>query len=284
MTASLLHRQAEQEAEGLPALMLRAQRLAAMVASGAHGRRRAGQGEEFWQFRDSQPGDPLSAIDWRQSGKSDHLYVREAEWSIAHETRFWVDPSGSMRWRSAARLDSKYDRAKLLAVATALLLERAGERIGLFDQPSFAGRSAAPRLAHALLAAKPSDEWPQGPRTRRCTLLLISDFLDPLPLIETRLRRWHNLGLTGHLLQILDPAEESLEFAGRVRLRGLESEGDLVIPHAESLHNAYGEAMTAHRSGLQSLAQQIGWRFTLHHSDRPARSALTHLLAAMSGG
>jgi uncharacterized protein (DUF58 family) len=286
VTAAGLQKRAEAVAAGLPALLLRAKRLASAVNAGVHGRRRPGSGDDFWQFRHSQPGDSLTSIDWRQSGKSDHLYVREKEWTIAHTTRIWVDPSASMRWSEREAGEEKYERACLLAVATGYLLEQAGERLGLLDRPgpAFYGRTAPTRLALALYHAASDDAWPAQTVPPRSTLLIFSDFLHPLGDIEAGLKRWSAAGLTGHLLQILDPAEETLPYAGRVRLRGLESEGDLLLPDAQSLREDYGLAMRRHRSALQAMARHFGWSFTLHHTDRPARQALTHLYAALARG
>jgi len=286
LTAGALQQEAERIAAGLPALLLRARRLAATVTAGVHGRRRPGSGDDFWQFRHSQPGDALTAIDWRQSAKSDHLYIRETEWTIAHTTRIWVDPSASMRWRSDKKLEEKFQRAALLAVATGILLEQAGERIGLVDPPgpAFFGRTAPTRLAHAIIGADIIDQWPAYAVPPRSGLLLLSDFLQPLPAIEAQLRRWSDAGLTGHLLQILDPAEESLPFAGRVRLRGLEKEGEMLLANAESLREDYGRSLGAHREALRALAAKHGWRLALHHTHQPARQALIHLHAALTVG
>jgi uncharacterized protein (DUF58 family) len=284
--ALALQQQAERIAAGLPPLLLRAKRLAATIAGGVHGRRRPGSGEDFWQFRHSQPGDPASAIDWRQSAKSDHLYLRETEWTIAHTTLVWADPSASMRWRSQRDLEQKYDRAALLAVALGFLLEQAGERIGLLGRPgpAFYGRTAPARLALALFNENERSGWPDGAVKRNNNLLLLSDFLQPLPEIAENIRRWTSAGLSGHMLQILDPAEESLPYQGRVRLRGLEDEGDLLLANAESLRDSYHGAMADHRAGLAAIARQAGWRFSLHHTDAPARVALTHLYAQLARG
>jgi uncharacterized protein (DUF58 family) len=279
VTAARLQRRAEAVAAGLPALLLRAQRLAATVNAGAHGRKRPGSGDDFWQFRHSQPGDSLTAIDWRQSAKSDHLFIREKEWTIAHTTRIWVDPSASMRWASGDDVEDKFERACLLAVAAGFLLEQAGERIGLVNDPgpAFYGRTAPTRLAFALVNADIEDEWPRQALPPRSELLLFSDFLHPLELIERRLSAWSSAGLSGHMLQILDPAEEALPYEGRVRLRGLEAEGDLLLPNAQSLRDDYQAAMRDHRAGLQAIARRHGWGFLLHHTNQPARQALTHL-------
>jgi len=284
--AARLQKHAEFIAAGLPALLLRARRLAATINAGVHGRRRPGSGDDFWQFRHSQPGDPLTAIDWRQSAKSDHLYLRETEWTIAHTTLVWVDPSASMRWRSHERLDYKYDRASLLTVALGFLLEQSGERIGLLGRPgpAFYGRTAPARLATALVNEAEKGDWPDALLKSRSSLVLLSDFLQPLSQIAEQIRRWAAAGLSGHMLQITDPAEEALPYQGRVRLLGLEDEGDLLLANAESLRDFYQMAMADHRRGLAAIAQQSGWRFTLHHTDQPARVALTHLYAALAQG
>jgi len=284
VTAASLHQRAESLAAGLPALLLRAKRVAATVSGGLHGRRRPGSGEDFWQYRQSQPGDPLTSIDWRQSARSDHLYVRETEWSVARTTRLWADPSASMRWRSSRDVESKYDRACLLAVALGFLLEQAGERIGLLNRPgpAFAGRTAPAKLAHALVQAPVENELPANGAAPRSQVIVLSDFLLAPEILARQVERWSATGLSGQLLQILDPAEEALPYEGRVRLHGLEREGDMLLPHAESLRDEYGLALDAHRRALAAIALKAGWRFSTHRTDQPARVALTHLYTALS--
>lgn len=284
MTAAALHQKAESLAAGLPSLLLRAKRVAATVSGGLHGRRRPGSGEDFWQYRQSQPGDALTSIDWRQSARTDHLYVRETEWTIARTTRLWADPSASMRWRSDKQFESKYDRACLLSVALGFLLEQAGERIGLLSRPgpTFAGRTAPARLAHALVQAATVDELPTQGAAPKSTLVALSDFLMPIDEIARQVERWSSAGLSGHLMQILDPAEEALPYQGRVRLHGLEREGDMLLSHAESLRDEYGLALDSHRQALAAIARKAGWPFTTHRTDQPARVALTHLYTAMA--
>ena len=288
MTAADLQTRAEALAAGLPNLLLRANRVAATVSGGLHGRRRPGSGEDFWQYRQSQPGDSLTAIDWRQSARSDHLYVRETEWTIARTTRIWADPSPSMRWRSGTflgrELETKHDRACLLAVALGFLLEQAGGRIGLLDRPgpAFTGRTAPARLAHALVQAEPVETFPEQGAAPRSTVVLLSDFLMPPEAIARQAERWAAAGLSGHMMQVLDPAEEALPYQGRVRLHGLEREGDMLLPHAESLRDEYGLALDSHRKAVAAIARQVGWRFSTHNTGQPARTALTHLYAAMA--
>ena len=104
---------AHQLADRLPDLLIEAKRIAATVSHGIHGRRRAGSGETFWQFRQLQANDDAQLIDWRRSASSDHLYVREREWEAAHTMWLWPDLSPSMAFRSHIAPISKKALSKL---------------------------------------------------------------------------------------------------------------------------------------------------------------------------
>lgn len=283
---AVLRNQAEALAAPLPPLLVEAERVAATVVQGTHGRRRTGPGESFWQFRRYQPGDAATAIDWRQSAKSDPLYVRETEWAAAQSVWLWVDPSPSMRWRSRSDLPEKYGRGAVLALALATLLTRGGERVGLLDQAMAPapGRAALLRLALALEAAKPDATLPELGLPRHSHVVLVSDFLSPLESLDGMLRHLAGGGVHGHLLQLLDPAEETLPYQGRLRFAGLEGEGELLVPGVESLRGAYAERLAGHRAGLAAIARALGWSFATHRTDAPARTTLISLHALLSGG
>lgn len=281
--AAQLH--AEELAAPLPPLLVEAERVAATVTQGVHGRRRSGSGDSFWQFRRYQPGDAATAIDWRQSAKSVPLYVRETEWAAAQSVWLWADGSASMRWRSRPDLPDKRDRAAILALALASLLIRGGERVGLLGDaiPPASGRATLPRLARAMMGQGGDAGLPDAPLPRHAHAVLISDFLLPLDAVDAGLRRWAAGGVRGHLVHLLDPAEECLPYEGRVRFSGLEGEGELLVPHAESLRDAYAERLANHRAGLAAIARGVGWSFAVHHTNTPAREALIALHAALAG-
>src|SRR5436305_10324868 len=111
-----------QLAATMPRLILEARRIAATVIHGLHGRRRAGPGENFWQYRRFFSGEPARRIDWRRSARDDHLYVREREWEAAHTVWLWPDRSPSMGFRSALAEDSKLERCLVVAFALAEIL------------------------------------------------------------------------------------------------------------------------------------------------------------------
>ncbi|MGE5505637.1 MAG: DUF58 domain-containing protein [Actinomycetota bacterium] len=283
-----LEHQAQDLAARLPPLLVAAERIAATLAQGVHGRRRTGPGETFWQFRAYQSGDPATGIDWRQSARSERMFVRETEWAAAQTVWLWRDASGSMAWRSAPELPTKRERAELLVTALGALLLRAGERLALLDglMPPTAGNAALPRLAAALLAQAGASGLP-GPGAelpRHASVVMAGDFLAPLDAIDAAVRRLAAAGARGHLLQVLDPAEETLPFEGRIRFTGLESEGDALVRRAEDLRGAYVARLAAHRDGLAAIARAAGWTFAAHHTDQPPHTALLALHGVLSGG
>ena len=288
--ALLTQQRAEQLASTLPPLLVAAERVAMTVAQGVHGRRRVGQGETFWQFRRYQPGDSAEDIDWRQTAKTDRIFVRETEWEASESVWLWRDSSPSMHWRSNQRLPEKSERADLLTLALAALLIRGGEQVGLMGaslRPSM-GRAALTRIAEIM--ARPSADASRSlppadfPLPRYAQVALVSDFLTPLDQVAAAVRRIAARGVKGYLLQVLDPAEETLPFSGRTRFVGLESEGEMLVPRVEALRGDYQAALAAHVAGLADIARQVGWTFLSHRTDRPPEATLLALFMAFSGG
>lgn len=288
-TGSLRHR-AEEAAATFPPLLVAAERIAAAVAQGVHGRRRVGQGETFWQFRPYEPGGALSRIDWRQSGKSQRLYVRETEWEAAQTVWLWRDCSASMDYSSAPYIPggdwpTKRARAELILVALASLLVRGGERLSLLGggMAPMSGRAALTRLVGLVERAGGDGGLPVIENLpRHAQLVLIGDFLGPLDETHRVVTSFAASGLTGHLLQIVDPAEEDLPFDGRVRFEGVEERDELLVGRVETLRDAYAARFRAHRAALQAMTQAVGWSFGAHRTDRPASLALLALHAALS--
>jgi uncharacterized protein (DUF58 family) len=276
-------------ADRLPELLLEALRVANTVAHGIHGRRRAGTGETFWQFRQFQGGDAATIIDWRRSASSDTLYVREREWEASHTFWLWPDVSPSMAFRSHLAPVAKRDRALVLTLAAAELLVRAGERIALLGlTPPMASRKATSRLAEALAANEGSDALhaslpPKARLSRFSSAILIGDFLDPPDEIAQRLNQMAEGDVQGHLVQVLDPAEETLAYEGRMEFRSPEGGERWIADRVETVREAYREKLAAHRERLEEAARRIGWSFLVHHTDRPAAEPLLTLVMRLQG-
>lgn len=282
---------AETLADRLPALLVQADRIANVISQGEHGRRHSGSGESFWQFRQHVQGDPASIINWRQSAKSQNLYVRENEWEGAESVWFWCDRSLSMDYRSRFAQQSKLERALVLTMALAGLLIRGGERTGLLGagRGPASGRAALNRMSESLLL--PSSSAPANenlpsiqPLPRFSRLILIGDFLSPIEETAQIIREFTAQGAQGHMLQVLDPAEEDLPFEGRVRFQGLEGEEPLTAARAQGLRTAYQQRLGQHRGALEALCHASGWRFASHNTSRPPYIALLALHRALSDG
>lgn len=281
----------------MPPLLVAARRIAASVTLGSHGRRRAGVGDSFWQFRPYSKDDTPQAIDWRQSAKFDLVYVREREWVAAQTAGLWCDTSASMRYRSSPKLPTKAERAAVMMLALAELLVDGGERIvvlasdGRPRRGATAGRLAVAHLADSLmmeLTGTGADNAPampsfSGALPRHSNAVLFSDFLAPIDEIAESLRTLMRTGIKGHLIQVLDPAEETLPFSGRIRFVGLEREGATVIDRTEDARAQYMQKMAAHREALKALAASSGWSFGLHHTDHSPQLAMAALHSAITG-
>ncbi|MCH6587495.1 MAG: DUF58 domain-containing protein [Proteobacteria bacterium] len=286
VSALPLRQRAEQLAATLPPLMVAAERVASTVAQGVHGRRRVGQGETFWQFRGYHFGDQPQSIDWRQSAKSDRVYVRQMEWEAAQSVWVWCDTSASMNWRSSPDHPDKRERAELLALALTALLVRGGEHVALLGSGvrPLSGRSALGRLATLIEQSRHSgaDLPPVLPLPRDAQTVLIGDFLTPLEAVEAVVRGYVEDGVKGYILQVLDMAEETLPYDGRVRFEGLEGEDPWLLSRVESVRRDYVARLGAQRAGLRAIARGAGWTFATHRTNQPPQSALLALYAALT--
>jgi uncharacterized protein (DUF58 family) len=276
--------EAKSLAAGLPDLLIEARRVASIVLAGWHGRRTSGRGETFWQFRPFLPDDAHTEIDWRRSARDSHLYVRETEWEAAHTVWLWVDLSASMATRSRLAPVAKRDRAVVVLLALAELLAAAGERVGLLgvSNPILA-RNAAERLAEFLAHMDPGRAGPDARGLRRLSdVVMIGDFFDPIEELEKTLDPIQRSGARAHLVQVVDPIEETFPFTGRVEFRDPETGFTHVLDRTETHRDEYQRLLAAHRERLARTARRLDWTFLVHRTDRPATDPLLALHARLA--
>jgi uncharacterized protein (DUF58 family) len=280
----VLHK-AENLAARLPPLLLQAEHVVHTVYQGVHGRRRAGLGDSFWQFRDYEPGDAAHRIDWRQSARTTKYYVREREWEAAQTACLWADNSGSMNYTSAANLPTKRERAELLMLALASLLLRGGERItwlGSSTPVTVFGHAGLERIAEHMAMTQEVTALPQANIARHVTAVLCSDFLMSHDELNALMRDYASTRGRGALVHILDPIEEYFTLTGRVDMRGCEGEPNLLLPNAEALREAYRARMEAHKIYLQNLASSAGWVYVRHITCDQPHMPLTQIYQRLS--
>ena len=288
LRVSGLRASAEAEAARFPALLARADQLAGTVLLGEHGRRRAGMGDDFWQYRPVQQGDSRRMIDWRRSARSDVQYVREREWQIAQSVMLWVDGAASMRFASEPGLPEKADRARLLALAASILLLRGGERVGLTGSalPPRRGRVQVERLA-ALFSQDGAEDY-GAPEARgmlpHSRAMFVSDFLGDFEPVRAALTKAADRGVGGVLLQVLDPAEEAFPFRGRAIFESVGGTMAHETLKASDLRGKYLERLNARKAELLQICATTGWQMHTHRTNASAQSALLWLHGAISGG
>jgi uncharacterized protein (DUF58 family) len=271
-------------AASLPRLVLEARRVAANVIHGLHGRRRAGAGESFWQYRRFNSGEPSQNVDWRRSARDDHLYVREQEWEAAHTVWLWPDRSPSMAFASKNARDSKLERALIVTFALAELLVAGGERVGvpgLLNPTS--SRSVIDKMAQAMLhddSARLSLP-PSFVPTALAEIVVLADFWSPISDIRTTLAGLSASGAHGTLLQIVDPAEETFPYSGRVEFVEPEGGGIITAGRAERWASDYVARVALHRDQIRDETNKLDWLFSTHTTDRSAAELLLFLHSGM---
>lgn len=287
MSLSLdLRARAETLGQSLPALLAEAEHLAATLMLGEHGRRRAGQGDEFWQYRPAHQGDAARSVDWRRSARSDGHFVREREWQAAQSVTLWVDSAQSMAFSGDKDRAPKLDRARLLALALSVLLLRGGERVGLSGMVPKPGRAQLLGLVAALEAEDQADYGAPDATgmVSHGRAVFLSDFLGKLEPVEAALTAAADRGVRGVLLQVLDPAEEDFPYQGRTIFESMQGSLRHETQSAGDLRARYLERLAERKDRLGHLAAAMGWHYHCYHTGQSAQSALLWAYNALEGG
>lgn len=291
MTATLVTLRAEAEAlaRALPGASLGAKASSA-VHSGSAGRKRAGTGEHFWQYRHHTTDDGQNRVDWRRSAKGDDLYVRETELETARTLYLWADPHPGFDWASEMATVTKADRARVLLLAVAAKLSRDGERVGVIGgQPPGFGGKAIERAGEDLLRVKRKDvlSLPQStaeplnvPKSSGIALIA-SDFYDPKTEWRDRLKSLATRCANGLLLAVADPKEIAFPFEGRVEFVRPGQDNRRLLERAENVRDEYAERFATHRRELLELGRTLGWQVIWHDTTEPPLTAASKLLMAM---
>jgi uncharacterized protein (DUF58 family) len=264
----------------MPRLILEARRVAATVIHGLHGRRRAGPGENFWQYRRFVSGEPSARVDWRRSARDDHLYVREQEWEAAHTVWIWPDRSASMVFASPLVRTTKLDRALVIALALAEVMVEGGERVGVpgLMRPT-ASRNVIEKIAQAIVhdGSERTSLPPSFAPSPLAEIIVLSDLWSPIAEVLATLGQLSGGGAHGHLVQIVDPAEETFPYAGRIEFVEPEGGGAVTAGRAETWRVDYEARIARHRAEIRAETDRLGWSFIIHRTDRTANELLLKL-------
>jgi uncharacterized protein (DUF58 family) len=274
-------------ADSMPRLILEARRVTATVIHGLHGRRRAGPGENFWQYRRFVSGEPASRVDWRRSARDDHLYVREQEWEAPHTVWIWPDRSPSMNFASPLVRDTKLYRTLVVTLALAEVLVDGGERVGIpgLLRPT-GSRNVVERIAQAIVHDR--GERPSLPPnfvpSPLAEVVVLSDLWSDIAALRQMLAQLSGSGAHGHVVQIVDPAEETFPYWGRIEFVDPEGGGRITAGRAETWRADYTARVARHRMEIRGETDRLGFSFTVHRTDRPPSELLLALHARIGTG
>jgi uncharacterized protein (DUF58 family) len=189
-----------------------------------------GQGMEFAEVREYQPGDEVRSIDWNVTARMQRPYVKRYIEERELTVMLAVDVSGSERFGTRRRFKSEV--ASELAAVLAMSAIRNNDRVGnlMFTDriehvvPPRKGRRHALRLIRDILAFEPNGtgtdiggatEYLNKMLAHKAIIFLVSDFLGenierPLKLLAQR----HDVVA----VTLEDPSERVLPDIGLVRL------------------------------------------------------------------
>lgn len=280
-----LRHEAESAAQSLPALIMAAEKIALGVIHGPHAQKKSGTGEKFWQFREYRAGDRLQDIDWRQSGKTQELYIRQKEWQTTRKTCLWCASGPGMAYASLKSLPRKQDAAHILSLALAILMTQADEQIGLAGDPK-TGRSdhQLQKIAQSFLDNTREEPLIPADQTvipHNASLIMAGDFLAPLEEIEANFSKLATRAGNTLLIQILDPAELELTFSGRVTFIGEERNEKETLNNVASVRDAYIRRMQDHIENIKALCREHNWTHILHRTDDDPAHTLSRIWMAL---
>lgn len=272
---------AEKQAGKFPDLLIAAEKAAAAIKMGDHAQRRAGSGEKFWQFREYATGDRPQDIDWKQSGRGDKIHVRQKEWQTTQTALLWCQRDQNMAYASRTILPTKHEAAATLLLSLGILMQQAGELVGMLDGSVVAGRGEhvlqhlAEKMAEDGSAPLPHHLIREP--AHHATLILAGDFLCPLSDIEHSVHALASRTVNILLLQVLDPAEINLPFRGRVIFESPQNGEKHHIINVETIRDDYARKMTEHNENLKSLCKHQGWHLAQHITDQDMSTTLMPL-------
>jgi len=271
----------------VPNLLIKANNIAKTVWEGIHNRNKAGVGQSFWQFRKYAYGDPAHLIDWKKSAKSYDTFVKEKELTTLQNIVIWRDTSESMSFSSGKNIETKIYRANLLTLALTIIFSRSGENIALngFNSKLSRGKAVINFIANQI-THKIKESFLSRPNIdeikNNSDVILISDFLNDIKYTEEIIRKLSSRGINGNIIQVLDPAEKTFPFKGRINFNGLEEEESILIGNAESIKNNYKKAITTHCNKVKKLALSYSWKYYMDTTDNSPESSLLNICNTLS--
>lgn len=264
---------AQQIMQKVRRIELQARKMSTATFAGQYRSGFRGQGLEFDDFREYQPGDEPRFIDWKVTARTGTPYVRKFHEEREQALLLAVDVSASMHYAGADSADTKLEYAATLAAVLAYSASQNGDKVGLllfgnhptFYLPPAKGMKQCLRIVREILSAPlhGQDDTMEAvanmvlqTQRKQAIVFLMSDFLFPCDKQAIgKLNFRHEL----IPVRIHDQAELELPDAGRVCFRDPES-GVLLQANLSdtALRGQHAKAMKAHLTEWDRVFTQLG--------------------------
>ena len=272
-------------------LELRARVVIEGLWSGLHRSPYEGFSVEFTEYRQYAPGDDLRYLDWKVLARSNREYIKKFEDETNLRCLIVADTSRSMSFASSEVSKMAYARTLAATFAYFLLQQRDIVGLGLYDDgiQSFVPPRWKPghfKRMLALLEGKAEGKETNLAKTleqiatlnrKRSLIIILSDFLSPVSDWEKQMAQLVAIGHDVRVVQILDPAEQSLDFGKAALWEDLETGKTLYIDPPEAAA-AYKAHFSEHQSILKYALEQYGVRYQISRTDNPLDFALLELM------
>jgi uncharacterized protein (DUF58 family) len=257
-----------------------------------------GQGMNFDEVREYQPGDEVRSIDWNVTARMNHPFVKKFVEERELTLMLVVDVSGSGRFGSQAQ--SKRELAAEIASVLAFSAIRNNDKVGLVlftDEvekfiPPRKGRKHVLRVIREVLFFEPQRrgtnlsgalDFANRMLAHRAIMVLVSDFLAPSSVTPTpsdkrgfqtaikQANRRHDLVA----VQVADRYELELPDLGRLIFEDAES-GEVVEINtgSDSTRNAFALRQWKSQDELARMFRSAGVDAIQLRTDQPYSAAL----------
>lgn len=220
-----------------------------------------GLGEEFWEFKSYQMGDPLNKIDWKKSAKNQKLIIKNNELENSKRIWIWIDKSVSMNYRFSKNTETKLDRAIVLSIVLVDIFLRSGEKVGIIGSKLGIkkGNESFLDLSVSILSDKLK---PLDRRVKKGDyVIFLSDFIDDPNILRKNFISLSDCTYDALLVQVLDLSELTFPFVGKKQFYDPKSGIHRLITKSENMKETYKEEMRFHNEKLENICKKLGWQF-----------------------
>jgi uncharacterized protein (DUF58 family) len=180
--------------------------------------------------------------------------------------------------------ETKLDRTLVVSMALAEVLVEGGERVGIpgIMRPS-ASRNVIEKIAQAIVhdTSERGSLPPSFAPSSMSEIVMLSDLWSPIGDVHRTIAQLSSTGAQGHVVQVVDPAEETFPYSGRIEFVEPEGGGEITVGRAEAWKTDYEARIARHRAEIRAETDRLGWSFAIHRTDHTATELLLALHARM---